>query len=249
MADLVTGAFLDPAGGAGQFDAISFIVRSIMNGISTATLVQVKAVTNSGGVSPVGFVDIVPMVALVDGAGVATPHATIFRCPYLRLQGGANAVILDPQVNDIGIALFADRDISSATANKAPSNPGSARRFDMADGLYLGGVLNGAPSQYVQFSAAGIKLHSPTAVILEAPDIQLNGSTVEINATTSATVTTPTFTVNGATVLNGTVVGSSTITAPNVIGTVDVSFGGKSGIAHEHDHGTIAASGHTGVPL
>ena len=242
-------AFQRPAAAGSEFNALAFLIQSMIGRIATATLVQVQAVTNAGGVSPVGFVDILPMVNQIDGAGVATQHLTIFRCPYLRLQGGANAVILDPQVGDIGIALFADRDISSATANKAPSNPGSARRFDMADGLYLGGVLNGAPSQYVQFSAAGIKLHSPTAVILEAPDIQLNGSTVEINATTSATVTTPTFTVNGATVLNGTVVGSSTITAPNVIGTTDVTFGSKSGIAHEHDHGTIAASGHTGVPL
>ena len=35
--------------------------------------------------------------------------------------------------------------------------------------MYLGGMLNGTPTQYVQFSAAGIKIHSPAAVVLEAP--------------------------------------------------------------------------------
>ena len=206
-------AFQRPAAAGSEFNALAFLIQSMIGRIATATLVQVQAVTNAGGVSPVGFVDILPMVNQIDGAGVATQHLTIFRCPYLRLQGGANAVILDPQVGDIGIALFADRDISSATANKAPSNPGSARRFDMADGLYLGGVLNGAPSQYVQFSSAGIKLHSPTAVILEAPDVQISASTVEItapvttiDASVSLSITSAITTITGNLTVTGNVV-------------------------------------------
>ena len=47
----------------------------------------------------------------------------------------------------------------------------------MADGLYMGGFLNGLPNQYIQCSSAGIKLHSPTAIILDAPNIQINGAT------------------------------------------------------------------------
>src|ERR1700751_1341202 len=120
-----------------DFNATTLLVQSLMSGVATATLVKVQGVTNAGGVSPVGFVDIQPMVNQVDGIGTAVPHGTIFKCPYQRIQGGANAIILDPQVGDIGVAVFADRDISSATTNKAPSNPGSERRFDMADGLYL----------------------------------------------------------------------------------------------------------------
>jgi hypothetical protein len=65
--------------------------------------------------------------------------------------GGINAIIIDPQVGDIGIAIFGDRDLSSVIANKAQSNPGSLRRFDMADGLYIGGFLSAAPSKYVRF--------------------------------------------------------------------------------------------------
>lgn len=236
--------FQSPDSASSEFNAISFLVQSLMSGMATATLVQVKGVTNAGGVAPAGFVDIQPMVHQVDAIGTAVPHGTIYRCPYQRIQGGANAVIIDPEVGDIGVAVFADRDISSATANKSPSNPGSGRRFDFADGLYLGGFLNAAPTQYVQFSAAGIKVHSPTLVRLEAPDIQLSAATVEIVATTSTTVTTPTLTVNGNVTATGTVL------APNVSATTQLLAAGKDvGPTHTHDHGTMTASGHTGTVI
>ena len=233
--------------GTSDFNALDFFVRTLLEGVNTATLCRVEAVTNDGGVSPVGFVDLTPLVNLVDGAGNATPRGRVYRCPYLRLQGGANAVILDPQAGDIGIAVFADRDISSATANKAPANPGSARRFDMADALYLGGVLNGTPTQFVQFSADGIKLVSPTAVVLEAPSVEINCETFALAATSSATITTPTLTINGNTQANGTVTATGTITAPTVVGTTNVTFGGKSGVAHTHS-GVQTGSGNSGPP-
>lgn len=203
--DLNSGAgyrgFQEPGSAGSEFNAQAFAIWSILSRIATATLVQVKAVTNAGGVSPVGFVDILPLVNQVDGAGNAQPHGIIPRCPYFRLQGGANAVILDPQVGDIGIAVFADHDISSATANKAQSNPGSRRRFDMTDAMVVAfWSPHVAINQYVQFSAAGIKLHSPTAIVLEAPDIQLNATTVEINASGAVAITSSSLKHNGVNV-------------------------------------------------
>jgi hypothetical protein len=233
-----------------EYNAIAFVVKAMMNQMATATLVKVMAVTNAGGVVPVGFVDILPLVNLVDGQGVAVPHGTIYKCPYHRLQGGANAIIIDPEVGDIGVAIFADRDISSATANKAQANPGSARRFDMADGLYLGGFLNGEPSQFVQFGTLGITIQSPTLVKINAPDVQINCATLEIAATTSASITTPTFTVNGNTVANGNVTATGTVLAPILNGTTQVLAAGKDvGPLHVHDHGTMTASGHTGTVI
>ena len=160
----------------GQFNAITFLVRQILNRVSTATLVQITSVTNSGGISPVGFVDVQPLVNQLDGYGNAIPHGVLHHLPYMRLQGGANAVIIDPQVGDIGIAIFADRDISSVSANKAQSNPGSFRQFDMADGMYIGGLLNGTPTQYVAFASGGITITSPNQITLTAPAVQINGT-------------------------------------------------------------------------
>lgn len=174
MADGYQGA-QDAGDGAGEFGAQSFLVRQILSRVNTATLVKIVAVTNAGGLSPVGFVDVQPLVNQVDGAGNAVPHGVLHHLAYFRLQGGTNAVILDPQVGDIGIAVFADHDISSVVANKAQANPGSWRRFNMADGLYLGGVLNGTPTQYVQFTAAGINVVSPTKVTITAPETDIIG--------------------------------------------------------------------------
>ena len=237
-----------------EFNAIQFAIEQALSRVNTATLVKVVAVTNSGGLSPVGFVDVQPLVNQVDGAKNATPHGVVNSLPYTRIQGGSNAIIIDPQVGDIGIAVFASHDITTAATTKAQANPGSWRRFSMADGLYIGGVLNGTPSQYVQFSAVGIKIHSPVSVILDAPDVQINAATVEINASASTTVTTPTFTVNGSTVLNGPLSqgigasgGSVTMLGPINV-TNDVTAGGKSLKTHVHS-GVQTGGGNTGAPV
>ena len=133
--------------------------------IAGATLVQVVSVTNSGGVAPVGSVDVSPMVSMIDGQGRTSPHGIIHNLPYFRLQGGANAIIIDPVIGDIGIAVFADRDLTAVKSTKAPGPPGSRRRNSMADGLYIGGVLNGAPTQYIEFNGSGVTITAPTVTV------------------------------------------------------------------------------------
>ena len=170
--------FLDAADTASEYAQFEFIIRQILGKTATATLVQVKSVTNAGELSPVGYVDVVPMVHQIDGAGKTYPHGTIHQLPYFRIQGGSNAVIIDPEVGDIGIAWFASHDISKVARTKKPAGPGSFRRFDMSDGLYAGGFLNGVPEQYLRFHSGGVELKTPTFTI--NGDFQLNGS---MNAT------------------------------------------------------------------
>ena len=235
----------------GEYQQITFMVQQALAKMQTATLVRIESCTNSGGLSPVGFVDVTPLVNQLDGQGNPTPHVTIYNLPYFRLQGGANGVIIDPQKGDIGVCVFASRDISKVKSTKKQANPGSFRQYSFSDGMYLGGMLNGTPTQYVQFSAAGIKIHSPTAVVLEAPDVQILAQTVEINASASATVTTPTFTVNGATVLNGTVsqAGGGAATFSGSM-TVDGDVTAQGTSVHNHKHGGVTTGGgQTGVPV
>lgn len=171
--------------GTSEFNAIDFIAKRVLSRAATNTLVLVKAVTNNGDTSPVGFVDVQILVNQVDGDGQATPHGIIHHLPYLRLQGGANAVILDPQVGDIGMAAFASHDISSVKATKAVANPGSRRRFSPSDGMYFGGLLNGVPTQIVQFSGSGITITSPTALTITAPTVTINGNIAATGTITS----------------------------------------------------------------
>ena len=249
-AQIPDGALL-PSSTWGEFNNMAFMVQQALAKMQTATLVRIESCTNSGGLSPVGFVDVTPLVNQLDGQGNPTPHVTIYNLPYFRLQGGANGVIIDPQKGDIGVAVFASRDISQVKATRKQGNPGSHRQYSFADGMYLGGMLNGTPTQYVQFSAAGIKIHSPIAVVLEAPDVQILAQTVEINASASATVTTPTFTVNGATVLNGTVsqAGGGAATFSGSM-TVDGDVTAQGTSVHNHVHGGVQpGGGNTGAPV
>ena len=161
---------------ANEFNAQTFVIKQILSGRNFAALVQVKSVTNAGGLSTSGTVNVLPLVNQVDGNNRPMPHGVVIGLPYMRLQGGANAIILDPQVGDIGLAIFADRDISSVKSKKGQANPGSSRRGSMSDGLYVGGFLNGLPTQYVQFNAAGISVVSPVAVTITAPAINSTGT-------------------------------------------------------------------------
>lgn len=190
MAEEVFTGFQQPSSGNSDTNALSFLFQQLLGKVWTSAVVQVQAVTNAGGLAPVGFCDVLPLVAQINGKGDATPHGTIHNLPYMRIQGGANAVIIDPEVDDIGLAIFASRDISAVKASKAPSTPGSFRRFDPADGLYIGGFLNGVPQQYVRFSSTGIEVVSPTEVTIMAPLITLDGevhATGQVNGDAGAT--------------------------------------------------------------
>lgn len=134
-----------------DFNKQYFLVQQLIGTIRTVTLVQVQSCSNADTVDAVGTVDVLPLVNMMDGAGKTYQHETIYNVPYFRLQGGKNAIIADPQKGDIGIALFADRDISSVKNSKKQGNPGSRRRYAFADALYIGGVLNDVPQQYLRF--------------------------------------------------------------------------------------------------
>ena len=169
---------LQPSTLWGVSNNLQFVIQQALSKVQTATLVKVLNCSNSGSVSPTGTVDVQILVNQITGQMVATPHVTMYGLPYLRIQGGANAVIIDPQPRDIGIAVFASRDITNVKSTKAQSNPGSFRMHDFSDGMYLGGLLNGIPSQYVQFSSSGIALVSPTAVAITAPAVSIGDGSV-----------------------------------------------------------------------
>lgn len=188
----------DASSGNSEYNANAFLIQQMLGRLSTSTLVEVISVTNDGGVEPIGYVDVQPMVNLLDGNNNAEPHGIIYGVPYYRLVGGRNAVIMDPVKGDIGMAAFADHDISSVIANQAPANPGSGRRFSMADALFFGAFRAEAPLQWVRFSEEGIELHSPTQILLDAPNIKMTGAMIDLEATVKISLTAPLISENGA---------------------------------------------------
>lgn len=216
QADAYQG-FEEPETRGAGLNAIAFVFDQMLSRVWTMIPVKVVSINVAGTLSGPGKVDVHPLVSQVDGGGQAVPHGTVYGLPVWRLQSGASGVVMDPTAGDIGIALFAQRDISAVVADPGPNVPGSRRSFDPADGVYLGGILNGAVSRYVQFDpAAGIKITDPLAVTVTAP-------TVTVNAATKATINSPVVLLGGSSggkkvvldgdpVVAGVVVASSTAT-------------------------------------
>uniref|UniRef100_A0AAU6W2M4 Baseplate protein n=4 Tax=unclassified bacterial viruses TaxID=12333 RepID=A0AAU6W2M4_9VIRU len=169
----------DPTSAIGEWNQTRFLIRQQMANLNTSMPVEVLSVTGVG-VAPVGFVSIRILVDQVTGNELTVPHGEIANVPYVRVQGGTNAVIIDPQVGDIGMAMFCSRDITAVKNARKNAPPGSRRSYDFSDCAYLGGVLNGAPTQYIQFTEGGILLHSPSKVRSEAPLVQIDGDVVQI---------------------------------------------------------------------
>ena len=158
---------------ATEYQALAFLWNSLMARVRTVHPVEVVAV-HGGGLGPIGTVDVKPLVSQVNGIGEGQPHGTIYGRPYNRWQGGSSAVILDPDVGDIGQLQCCDRDISNVIATLSAALPGSLRRFNFADGIYVTACLsNLTPSQYVQFvpNGGGINVVSPGTV-------KVNGATI-----------------------------------------------------------------------
>jgi hypothetical protein len=169
----------DPMTRTHIFNALAFLVKQVMAGNWTITLGQVKSVSGGGTGGMPAIVGVQPMVNEIDGYGNPTPHGIINNVPAFRLQGGASAFIIDPVVGDIGILACASSDISAVKNNQAPSNPGSFRTFDPADGMFIGGFLNAAPTQYVQITADGINIVFPGGISIKLSSI---GITLAVGA-------------------------------------------------------------------
>lgn len=241
-----------------EFNVQQFLIKQALGRVNTATLVKVEAVHAPVGIVPVGFVDVTPLVHQLDGSNKAVPHTTIYNIPYVRIQGGKNAFVVDPQPGDIGMCVFAQADISSVKATKAAATPGSKRRFDMADGMYVGGLLNAAPERYVMIDDSGITIEGVAAVTIHGDNTTINANSATVNAndiTMNADQTTVNgnFTVNGVTALNGPLSqasgaagGGATMQGPLTV-TEDVTASGTS--VHTHTHsGVQPGGGNTGGP-
>lgn len=155
------------------------LIRRVLSMAGANLPVRVLAVHGTG-VQPVGLVDVQPMVHQQDGVGRTVPHGVIHNVPYIRMQGGARAILCDPAVGDIGLIVVCGRDISGVKANRAPAPPGSFRQNDMADAIYLGGLLNAAPQEYIGWVGGDVHVQTTGAFVVQAASCQI-GCDVQVS--------------------------------------------------------------------
>ena len=180
-----------------DFNALEFIIDQLVSQNAHVTWGKVVGlIGGAGAVAAAGTVNVQPLANMLNGQGQPTPHGVLYGLPYYRMQGGTFALIADPAENDIGLVLFADRDMSSVKATKAQANPGSRRRFDMADGVFIGGILNALPVQYFQIIGQVLNIVFGSQINLNAPTVATsaifeagNGASGTFTTADSKTVT------------------------------------------------------------
>lgn len=166
---------------SGEYERLEFIARQAMDGMATATLVQVVAVSAE-------TVDVQPLIRQVDGAGNGISHGIIHDMPFFALHAGTARIIARPRKGDIGVAIFCHNDISAVKKARRESNPGSFRRFDWSDGIYFGGVLPSAPATVeMDVTEAGVFV---TGSVDVSENLTVgNGATGTFSTPTGQTVT------------------------------------------------------------
>lgn len=158
---------------AGLPSAIDKRIEGYIRGLGLSMLVQVKAVHPSEA-SITGMVDVQPMIHQQDALGRAYPRQMVHNVPYLRIQGGSSALIIDPKPGDIGFIVISGRDHTHVVTTRQPALPASFRQFSMEDCVYVGGFLNNGPDQFIQATDEGWRIVTPGTVSIEASGIKAN---------------------------------------------------------------------------
>lgn len=150
-------------------------------GLGYPVLVKVKAV-HADRASLAGTVDVLPLVAQTSGDGRIFERAEIGDVPYLRIQGGQSAIVIDPKPGDIGFIVIAGRDMTGAIAVRDVAPPSTARVFSTSDCVYVGGFLNDAPTQFIQATENGWRIVTPGDVSIEAQgNVNIKAASVTAN--------------------------------------------------------------------
>lgn len=188
--------FQDPYDTASEFSTFHFVVRQILSNVRTAALMQVTKVTG-GGLMADCYISAKPLVKITDGLNNASSHGIVNNLLVWRPRGGQGAFVCDPVVGDIGLVVVCDRDISAVKSTGAEAPPGSRRRSDFADGIYLGAMLNTALTAYIQITPTGMNINDGQGNLIEmaAAGITVTTLTLEVNGDVEVdTAATGTFT-------------------------------------------------------
>lgn len=181
-----------------EYDKVISQFNSLITNVNTAMPCKVVAIEKQEqrGVNIVGFVDIQLMIEQTNGQKKGNETAIICNVPYVRIQGGTNAVIIDPEINDLGVAIFASRDITNFKEARRQTPPATWRKFSISDAIYIGGIRNQKPVQYIHFRNDGIEIYSPKRVHITTPTVLIDSDNTTINTSENTTINANNATIN-----------------------------------------------------
>ena len=187
-----------------DYNALIFIIESVVNKINTIDLVKVEKVNGDN------TIDVIPIIRGANTNGEAIEQSTIYGIRYLRWQYGKNALKAIPEVGDIGLIAVCKKDISNVENGLV----GSYRKFCPADGIYLGGImgLNADPEQYIEFGSGGINITSPTNLTVNATNATINATEINLGGSGGKKIALDGDSVVAGTTVIGTIQASSATT-------------------------------------
>lgn len=157
-----------------------FMTERLIGKVQTALCVKVVAVHDPDD----ELIDVTPLIYQQSASGDNVDHSIIYNVPVCRHQRGNSAILMRPKVGDIGLCVIATQDISILKKVKNFCKPGTMRKHDWGDAIYVMSIFNAPPTQYIEFADDAINLISLTKITINAPDIDIIG---DINSTGSIT--------------------------------------------------------------
>lgn len=218
-----------------EYDKVISQFNSLITNVNTAMPCKVVAIEKQEqrGVNIVGFVDIQLMIEQTNGQKKGNETAIICNVPYVRIQGGTNAVIIDPEINDLGVAIFSSRDITNFKEARRQTPPATWRKFSISDAIYIGGIRNQKPVQYIHFRNDGIEIYSPKRVHITTPTVLIDSDNTTINTSAKTTINAnggceinAETTNNGNVQINGNTKISGNLLVGGIIGQTGEAGGG-----------------------
>ena len=154
-----------------------YIINNLIANIHTMMPVKILSVTvPPDSLAPIGRCEVLPLVQQIDGSNNVYPMGKIVNVPYLRVQGGKNAIVIDPQVGDVGLCGFCERDISIVKRTGELSAPDTRRKYDINSAVYMFTMMSGTPTQYIHFLENGINIKT-------TGDLNINGLIIKADGT------------------------------------------------------------------
>ena len=173
-------------------NALDFFTDQKLKSIFTCDIVKVINVDEK-------TVDIQPLVYQVNGDNEIMKQEPIYGVPYCRQQAGMNGIILKPQVGDLGVVVYARRDISSVISSGGENVPDTRRFLSENDAIYLCSIASimSQPTRFIEFTESGISITPNTKLTING-DVEVTG-TVKAQDCISGTISGKTHTHSGVT--------------------------------------------------
>ncbi len=170
-----------------EYNALNFIITSIIKStVNTCYAVTVTKVDADNQ-----KVTVKPLIAQIDADNNKIELPEIFEIPYFRYSAGNTAVRLNPVAGDIGVLIVFKSDSSNIkTGNNSQILPNSFLNYPLYSGIYIGGMLNNEPENYIEIKDDNITINANQKVVINCQNAEVNADenillkcqTAEINA-------------------------------------------------------------------